>query len=193
MPSSGDTSHFARQPMELLHRYRRPLIVIFHLVLFVIANYLAFWLRFEGAISDEEWALFLSMLTWLVAIRGVTFIPFRLYQGLWRYTSIWDLRNIIGAVVISSTLFYVLVHGLFGQIAYPRSIFIIDAVLLICLLGGIRLTRRIYRELGHIDRQMRILVYGAGDAGEMIVRDVKNNAFYEYEPIGFMDDDSAKV
>jgi len=179
--------------MELLHRYRRPLIVIFHLVLFVIANYLAFWLRFEGAISDEEWALFLSMLTWLVAIRGVTFIPFRLYQGLWRYTSIWDLRNIILAVASSTAVFYLLVRLVFGLTAYPRSVFLIDSMLLICFLGGIRLTRRIYREFGHTDRQKRILIYGAGDAGEMIVRDMMNNSFYEYEPIGFIDDDPAKV
>ena len=179
--------------IEFILQHRRPVVVFVHLILIVAANYLAFWLRFDGEVSDKEWALFLSMLPWLVAIRGLTFIPFRLYQGLWRYTSIWDLRNIIGAVIISSALLYVLVHGLFGQTAYPRSIFIIDSILLICFLGGIRLARRIYRELGHIDRQMRILVYGAGDAGEMIVRDVKNNAFYEYEPIGFIDDDPTKV
>src|SRR5207249_4232760 len=100
---------------------------------------------------------------------------------------------IIGAVAISSGLFYVLVHWLFGQTLYPRSIFIIDSVLLICLLGGIRLTRRVYREAGHIDGQKRILIYGAGDAGEMIVRDIKNNSVYEYEPVGFLDDDQTKV
>ena len=176
--------------MDLLHRYRRPLIVIFHLALVAVTNYLAFWLRFDGTIPDEEWALFLPMLPWLVAIRGLTFIPFRLYQGLWRYTSIWDLRNIIGAAAVSSAFFYLSVHWLFGQTAYPRSIFIIEAVLLICLLGGVRLTRRIYRELGHIDRQKRILIYGAG---EMIVRDMMNNSFYEYEPIGFVDDHPNKV
>lgn len=179
--------------MELLHRYRRLLIVILHLALVAATNYLAFWLRFDGAVPDEGWALFYSMLPWLVAIRGLTFIPFRLYQGLWRYTSIWDLRNIIGAVVISSMLFYLLVHGLFDQIAYPRSIFIIDSVLLICMLGGIRLTRRVYREVGHFDRQKRILIYGAGDAGEMIVRDIKGNSLYGYQPVGFIDDDQAKV
>ncbi|TLY12713.1 MAG: polysaccharide biosynthesis protein, partial [Nitrospirae bacterium] len=163
------------------------------LAFIIVANYFAFWLRFDGVIPHEDLLLFAQMLPSLILVRGAVFIPFRLYEGLWRYTSIWDLRNIIAAVTISSVLFYVLVHGLFVQTLYPRSIFIIDSVLLICLLGGIRLTRRIYRELGHIDRYKRILIYGAGDAGEMIVRDIKNNSVYEYEPVGFIDDDQTKL
>src|SRR6266571_11283 len=103
---------------------RRPVVVFVHLVLIVTANYLAFWLRFDGKIPDQDFALFVGMLPWLLVIRGAVFIPCRLYQGLWRYTSIWDLRNIIGAVVISSALFYVLVHWVFSQTAYPRTAFI---------------------------------------------------------------------
>ena len=179
--------------LKIILAYRRPLVVALHLSVILIANYLAFWLRFDGEIPSEQWTLLVRMLPWLLMIRGITFIPFRLYEGLWRYTSIWDLHNIIGAVAMSSTLFYTLVHGLFGQTAYPRSIFIIDSILSICMLGGIRLTRRIYRELGHIDRYKRILIYGAGDAGEMIVRDIKNNSVYEYEPVGFIDDDQTKL
>jgi FlaA1/EpsC-like NDP-sugar epimerase len=124
-------------------------------------------------------ALWMQMLPWLVMTRGFTFIPFRLYEGLWRYTSIWDLRNIIAGVLTSTLLFYVLVHWGFALTSYPRSVFITDSVLLIALLGGIRLARRVYRELGHLKREKRILIYGAGDAGEMIVRDIKNNPFYE--------------
>lgn len=179
--------------MKLLIKYRRSFVVAFHGGLVVLANYLAFWLRFDGAISEQEMALFGEMLPWLVAIRGLTFIPFRLYEGLWRYTSIWDLRNIIGGVFSSTIVFCVLVRWVFSEMAYPRSVFLIDSVLLISFLGGIRLTRRIYRELGHLDREKRILIYGAGDAGEMIARDMKNNPFYEYEPIGFIDDNPAKV
>jgi len=179
--------------MQFVLKCRRYIVVVMHLASIVLANYLAFWLRFDGVIPGQDWALFVQMLPWLIAIRGLAFVPFRLYEGLWRYTSIWDLRNITGGVVVSTFLFYLLVHWWLGATGYPRSVFIIDSILLIFFLGGIRLTRRIYRELGHGEREKRILIYGAGDAGEMIVRDMMNNPFYEYEAVGFIDDDPTKV
>jgi len=127
-------------------------------------------------------------------IRCATFIPFRLYQGLWRYTGIWDLRNIIVAVTMSTLLFFFLVYWGFRSAEYPRSILIIDSLLLICFMGGVRLARRLYHGMIMINPQKRLLIYGAGDTGELIVRDIRNNSDeYDYEPIGFIDDDRQKV
>ena len=179
--------------MKKLLRYRRPVVVVFNLALVALVHIAAFWLRFDGEIPMAQAALLIQMLPWLVAIRGLIFYPFRLYEGLWRYTSIFDLRNIIGGVLTSSAGFYLLVHWGFNLTRYPRSVFVIDALLLLVVLGGLRLTRRIYRELNHVSRDKRILIYGAGDAGEMIVRDMRNNSYYDYEPVGFIDDDRTKI
>jgi|CXWL01.1.fsa_nt_gi FlaA1/EpsC-like NDP-sugar epimerase len=178
--------------LEFVLQYRRVLIVLLHIGLVALSNYVAFLLRFEGIILDREWAMFLAGLPWLLAIRGIIFLPLKLYEGLWRYTGIWDLRNIILGVLASTCVFFGVVHGGLGQTEYPRSVFVIDSLLLVMFLGGVRLSRRIYRELGHSDREKGILIYGAGDAGEMIVRDIINNPYYEYEPIGFLDDDPKK-
>ena len=179
---------------SMLLKFRRFLNVGFHIVLIALANYLAFWIRFDGVIPDQEIALFIQMIPWLVLIRGVIFIPLRLYQGLWRYTGIWDLRNVIYGVLSSTAVFYVLVHWGLSIVKYPLSVFIIDSLLLIFFMGGSRLARRLYHGVGQVHRGKRVLIYGAGDAGEMIVRDIKNNgALYDYEPIGFIDDSASKI
>ena len=191
--SSGQSCNYASEIMTEILKYRKPFVVAINLALILFANYLAFWLRFDGAIPDGDFKLFWQMFPWLLVIRGLTFIPFRLYGGMWRYTSILDLRNIIGGVVCSSVAFYLLVRWGVGSVSYPRSVYVIDALLLVFFLGGLRLSRRVYREFGGSDRSVkRVLIYGAGDAGEMIVRDMRHRSMSEYLPIGFIDDDPIK-
>ena len=176
-----------------LIRLRRPLVVALHLFLVIAANYLAFWLRFDGNIPDLYWAYFVGMLPWLVFIRLAIFMPFRLFQGLWRYTGLWDLLNILAATCASSLVFVGVVRFGLGIRAYPRSVYVIDALVLVFGLTAVRLVRRVVRDLRWQTRGSRVLIVGAGDAGELIVRDMKNNPFYQYQPIGFVDDNPAKV
>jgi FlaA1/EpsC-like NDP-sugar epimerase len=177
--------------VTLPYSIRRTLVIAIHIGAIAVASYFAFWLRFDGAIPDPEMRLFFQTLPWLIAIRGITFIPFQLYEGLWRYTSLYDLRRIVIAVGVSSILFYCQVHLVMRARIYPRSVFIVDALLLIFVMGGTRLMYRTYQELTRSKPQRRVLIYGAGDAGEMIVRDMKR--YNAYQPIGFVDDDVQKV
>lgn len=181
--------------IEFLRRARCPLIVAIHMLIVAFSNLLAFAIRFDGAIPAKEWHLFLTCLPLLIVIRGLMFIPFGLYQGLWRYASIWDLRNILSATISSTLVFYIVVHWIGGLTAYPRSIFVIDTLLLTGLLGIMRLARRLHRERRGRARtsDKALLIYGAGDIGEMILRDIKaNRKFYNYYPMGFIDDDPRK-
>ena len=177
-----------------LLRYRHLPIVAIHLVLIALSNYFAFWLRFDGQIPMLQRMVWLEMLPWLVLVRGLTFIPCRLYTGLWRYSGLWDVRNIVVGVLVSTVAFYALAHRVFGIESYPRSVFLVDALLLIFLLGGLRMSRRLYNALPGFSQRKRVLIYGAGDTGEMIVRDMKSHSsLYNYRPVGFIDDDATKI
>lgn len=174
-------------------KHRRSFIVLFHLGLVALSSYVAIWLRFDGVIPARNWEPWLRALPSLFLLRALTFAWFGLYQGLWRYTGIWDLRNIVSAVVLSSLAHYLLVHWALGWTGYPRAVFIIDSGVLVLLMGGVRMIRRMVTELRHTSGERRVLVYGAGDAGEMIVHDMRSKPDHAYTPVGFVDDDKAKV
>jgi FlaA1/EpsC-like NDP-sugar epimerase len=166
-------------------------VILAEWALVVLSNAAAFALRFDGRPPDWARDLFWTTTPTLLLFRAVAFLPFHLYDGLWRYFSIWDLRNIVLGVSLSSAAFAALMLSPLGPAGYPRSIFIVDALLLVILLTGLRLGARMFRELTHKAGDKRVLVYGAGEAGEMIVRDMKRNS-PEYEPVGFVDDNPEK-
>lgn len=170
-------------------RWRRPVVILLHLALAAASSYAAFWLRFDGDIPAPERALYFSTLPALLLIRAVVFHRFRLFEGLWRYTSLWDLRNIVLGVALSSGAFVLLVRLVGGVTAYPRSVMLIDPILLICLMCGVRLTRRMAHGVRASTTRRRVLIIGAGDPAEMIVREMKRHPDYGYEPVGFVDDD----
>ncbi|MCA9462146.1 MAG: polysaccharide biosynthesis protein [Nitrospirales bacterium] len=179
--------------LHFLWKYRRPLVVTLDLVLVGLANYFAFWLRFDGQISSEALSLFYGTLPWLLLLRGIAFAIFRLNEGLWRYISLWDLKNIFGGVVSGTIAFFCLVQWGLQISSYPRSIFIVDSILLVGLLVGIRVAGRIFEKRKILKKTKRVLIIGAGDAGEKIVREMQTNSTVSYRPIGFIDDDRSKV
>lgn len=173
---------------------RRLLLFVGHLGLAALSNWVAFLLRFDGNIPAQQWDLLVAMLPLLLTIRAFTFYPFRLYDGIWRYTGLWDLRNLALSIAVSSLAFAGVVRFGLGTRAYPSSIVVIDALLLWCLLAGLRVLPRLIREAGWFRTgRKRVLIVGAGDAGAMIVREMRNNPSSGYRPIGFVDDDPAKV
>jgi FlaA1/EpsC-like NDP-sugar epimerase len=174
-------------------RLRRPISLALHAVLIACSVYAAFWLRFDGAVPASYVELASSTLPLLLLVRVLVFVPFRLFDGVWRYTSLWDLRNIVAGTVVSSALFFAILAATPWGSPYPPSVLVIDTVLLVCLISGVRLARRVYAERGHGKRTRRILVFGAGDAGEMIVRDMRSRPEHDAWPIGFIDDDPRKV
>jgi len=173
-------------------RVRRPVAVVVYLGLSWASNALAFLLRFDGAVPAEYWAAHLTMLPWLLLARTAGFMAFGQFRGLWRYASLYDLRLIVMAVLSSSIGFFMLVRWVLAQPNYPRSVYLIDSLVLIALLGALRMARRTYHEMRPSPRGKRVLIVGAGNAGELIVRDMQQSLDYDYQPIGFVDDEPGK-
>lgn len=178
----------------ILHK-RSIAAVIIDLVLICIAYYLAHFLRFEGNISDANVSLMVTSLPWLIAARLGCFYYFGLYQGIWRYIGLKDLLAIFKAVAVSSVLVILFLTLFFRFNEYSRVVFIIDAVLILCLASGTRIFIRVLRESFVFLQpgEKKVLIFGAGDAGEIVLREIRNNKRLNYQPLGFLDDNPKKV
>ncbi len=173
-------------------RIRRPIAIIVYLGASVLANSAAFLLRFDGQVPASAWAVQVQMLPWLLLARTGGFVAFGQFRGLWRYASFYDLRVMIMAVLSSSCAFFVLVRWVFAERGYPRSVYLMDGLVLVMLLGTLRMARRAYHELRMSPGSKKVLIVGAGNAGELVVRDMLHSKDYNYHPIGFVDDDPGK-
>lgn len=179
-----------KERFKVMKANNRLLAVIFHdLLMVALAWVLAYLARYN--FSPPEIYSFASLLPVVVVIQGIILWRFGLYRRVWRFASIPDLWNIIravafGALAVSLALF--IVNRLEGV---PRTSLALYPVFLMLLLGAPRLFYRTWRDHGLNPRfepeAKRVLILGAGSAGEMLVRDMFRDG--GYKPVGFLDDD----
>jgi UDP-GlcNAc:undecaprenyl-phosphate GlcNAc-1-phosphate transferase len=172
---------------------------IFEVLLDVILILLAYWCAYAikvGALSGSTaWKLFLRTLPVLVFVKMAAFLVMGVYRGMWRYTGLDDLIVFAKAVVLSSVLSVLAILFAFRFEGFSRTIFIIDGILMFLFLAGSRMTFRLFRQVIPVAKSVdgrRVLIYGAGDAGELLLRELLNNRSLKYSPVGFVDDDPAK-
>ena len=173
---------------------RRVFEVLLDVVLVILAYWSSYAINFPS--SSPAWNLFIRTLPVLVFIKMAVFLVVGVYRGLWRYTSMSDLIVFAKAVVLSSAGSLMVLLFLFRFEGYSRTVFVTDAVLMFLFLAGSRLAFRVFRQLlpaiGKNDGR-RVLIYGAGDGGELLLRELRNNRDLQLAPIGFLDDDPAKA
>jgi UDP-GlcNAc:undecaprenyl-phosphate GlcNAc-1-phosphate transferase len=174
--------------------YKRRIFEVFLDVVLVILSYWsAYAINFPP--SSTAWTLFFRTLPVIVFVKMAVFLGMGVYRGLWRYTSMSDLIVFAKTVVLSSIGSLLVLLFAFRFEGYSRKVFIIDAVLMFLFLAGSRLAFRVFRQLvPAINKQngRRVLIYGAGDGGELLLRELRNNEELRMAPIGFLDDDPAK-
>jgi len=170
------------------------------MVLVGLAYFLAYALRFDWHIPHVDNKLFALSLPIVMASRTGVFLIFRIYKNIWRYVSINDLFIIVKACTLSSVISVVLIFFL-GIRIISRSVFLIDWILAMLLIGGFRVVLRILTERISIRERFEninverknILIIGAGDVGEMALRELERNVKYRYTMLGFIDDDFQKL
>lgn len=181
---------------------RRIFEVFLDAFLITLAYYSAFAL-FLGSIDglrsfegSTNWGLFLKTLPLLVLIKLGSFLAVGVYRGLWRYTSVGDLITITKGVALGSILSVLAVLLLYRFEGFSRTVFFLDGVLLLLAVVGSRMAFRVIRQLLPLPVSgdgRKVLIYGAGDGGEMVLRELNNNPEWNYQPIGFIDDDPLKT
>jgi UDP-GlcNAc:undecaprenyl-phosphate GlcNAc-1-phosphate transferase len=151
----------------------------------------AYYLRLQGSGTSYDRHIFQVSLAVLLAARYLAFIPFGLYRGVWRYAGARDAAAIVGAVVVSEVVAYLILDATQVWGGFPRSIFIIDALVCIVVVGASRFWERGFvRAVGAFTgrgERRRTLIVGAGRGGRSLLRELRETAGEQV--VGFVDDD----
>jgi UDP-GlcNAc:undecaprenyl-phosphate GlcNAc-1-phosphate transferase len=173
---------------------RRLLEVLLDFFLIAVAYYLAFAVRFDFAVSGDTMRRYLTSLPVVVATTYSAFFGVGFYRGIWRHTGLEDVAR-LGKGVLGGTLLAVIVLLLFYRFAgYSRVVFLVYPLFLVLGVAGSRLSFRIFETfvVGPQTKGVPVLIYGAGDGGDIIVRECRRNRSLGYRPIGFLDDEAQK-
>ena len=182
-------------------KYRVVAVILVHVALVSLAWYGSWWLRIQNSLWDTQAAhgvdylrVCTQLFPYVLAIRLAAFAFFDLFQGLWRYVSVTDLVNLVKGTLVGSLVYPFAILGLTHYVDVPSSVVLIEPILCLVLVGGVRLAVRTWRELFAPAAQggRRVLIVGAGDAGEMLLREMKAHRHLAYAPVGFIDDDRRK-
>ena len=183
------------------------------LILLTGSLLVSYLVRFEFVMTGPEWLLFLKLSPFVLLIKVALFYYFDLYTGMWRYTSLADLFNIIKAASVSTLLIvFVILFSPIRFMGVSRSVFLVDWCFTILLISGFRMFIRLYFEHTGDDKSLlsslkglpglftkqrvvgckNLVIIGAGDCGEIMYREIRDNAKLSYDVVGFLDDNPNK-
>ncbi|MBW2649389.1 MAG: polysaccharide biosynthesis protein, partial [Deltaproteobacteria bacterium] len=179
------------------------LMLLTDAVLVALAYIMAHWLRFEGSISLSDWTKIRHALPYLVPLKLACFFGFGLYRGMWRYTSLVDMRKVLMATSFASVVVVLFILYQYRFEGYSRSVYVIDLGLTFMFVGGFRVLIRILfgsqfvSSLAQKDPRgdlplKKLLIVGAGNAGEKVLREIYETQWHRLRPAGFLDDDPGK-
>ena len=171
---------------RLINNRNFPIMLLGDAGLVLLSYFTAYWIRFDGVIPPSYLTSFFHSFFWIVPLKLGAFLFFDLYKGMWRYTSIHDMLNIVKATVGSSVGVILVVLLAYRFHGFSRGIFVIDLGLTFLLISGFRVCIRLFfteidkrRGFAHIRRKglrsKKIIIVGAGSTGEKLYREIQDN------------------
>lgn len=189
------TESLSTESPRVALRLRQGVSAAFQVALFGAAWGLAFGVRFDFDIAPKY--ISLMLVTWALAtlVKGAVFVIFQLHRHWWRYAGIKDLET-IGQVALASSATLLILFSLLDPgdgLRVPRGVFVLDLLLSVFALGGVRLAGRVSRGrlkglLAGRERR-RIVIFGAGDAAEQLLREIDRNPAMQQRVEALFDDD----
>lgn len=178
------------------------LMIVNDCVLFALSLALAYLVRFEFSLASIKQEQFFHLLLWMIPLKFVIFLSVGLYRGMWRYTSVRDFWLLARACFISTLLIAVIMLAINQFQGYSRAVFVVDGILTFFLTGCARMfIRSFYKVSGGAmayatmpldSHPTKVVIVGAGQAGEKILREIMENNTLHYHVEGFIDDDVEK-
>jgi FlaA1/EpsC-like NDP-sugar epimerase len=173
---------------------RTTLAVLHDAIAAALAWSLAYLLRFNFELPANFSAELLQTVYWVVLLEMLVFWRFNLYRGIWRYASTTDLRRLFLAVMLAAAAIPLMFLMLRLNLVIPRSVLIINPLLLVLMMGGSRFVYRLWKEHGLYGgfklHGEPVLVLGAGDAAASLAKDLIASS--NWRLVGFLDDDLDK-
>src|ERR1041385_1264132 len=197
----GEAERAARQPIVAflidLSYKRRVFEVLLDVVLIIGAYALAYRLHFGPPDIGQDWELFRATLPLVIGTKILALLALGAYRGLWRYISFDDVVVLVRAVVGASVLAVIVLLFTSRFAGLSRVVFVLDGVFLLIFVLATRTSFRLFRSLlgrgapGEKDGP-RVLIFGAGDAGALLLRELRNNENSPRRAVAFFDDDARK-
>lgn len=166
------------------------------LIIILVSYYFSFIVRFEGKLDPLNLYIFSSTAASALLIYILSFLAFGIYNRLWRYLSLSDVAVQLMSILFGTVIFLLISPLLLKVYSFPRSVILINAVFLSLAALVVRFSYRFIREeimqIFH-DNQRQVLILGAGDAGALLLQDIKKAAGDKYRVVAFLDDDQKKL
>ena len=177
---------------------RRIFEVLLDVILMTLAYYGAFLLRWDGNLPEEQSAIFVRTLPLVIIIQMAFFLFGGVYRGLWRYVGITDFLTIARAVLAGGAVSMLVVFVQYWFSGPSRAVALLNILLLLVFVSTSRLSFRLFAAMIVGRRRLNpdatpVLIYGAGDGGELLIREILSNPEHRYAPVGFIDDDEGKA